>query len=201
MQNISPSSLSPRVLDPSLLPGSYEAACRIYHANRAQIAQMNLNNDTYFSKAIAKYEPYLSQGQLSSSVLPPVTGQQARPFVSVHNGYVPQDQHGYPSPSIPRPPPYKSPRQYGTVTNSPRDLYHPHVRGPSACATNLGTREPTTQIEQEPAQRNGREVLGTNRKRHQNQQGSGRQSSQAFDDQEDHVTPKKKVSLQGICSF
>jgi hypothetical protein len=201
MENGSPSSLSPRVLDPSLLPGSYEAACRTYNANRAQIAQMNVNNDTYFSKAIAKYEPYLSQGQLSSSMLPPVTGQQARPFVSVHNGYVPQDQHGYPSPSIPRPPPYKSPRQYGTATNSPRDLYHPHVRGPSARATNLSTREPTARIEQESAQRNGSEVLGANRKNPQNQQASGRQSSQAFNDQEDHVTPKKKVSLQGVCSF
>lgn len=201
MQIGSPNSLSPSVLDPSLLPESFEAACRTYHANRAQIAQMNLNNDNYLSKAVAKFGPYTSPGQLSSYMLPPVTGQQARPFVSVHNGYVSQNQHGYLSPSIPRPPPYQSPWQYGTVTSSPHDSYHPHARGPSAGATNNGTREPTARNEQHLVGSNGRDVYGANRKIHQNQQASASQSSQVVNDQEAHVPPKRKVSLRGFAAF
>ncbi len=161
---------------------------------------MKLSNDNFLSKAIAKFGPYFSQGQLSPSMLPPITGQQARPFMSVHNGYVPQDQNAYPSPSIPRPPPYQSPRTYETAKNPPQDQYHSYSRGVLADARHTDTRGPIIRNEQDFMRSNGREVISANRKNPRNQQASGKQSSQNVYDQEDDVTPKKKVSFRSVCN-
>ena len=153
---------------------------------------MKANNERFLCNAVAKYGPYTSQGQISPSMLPPVTGQQARPFFSVHNGYVHQEQNGYPSPGIPRPPPYQSPLQQGTAADFHQGRpFHQQGRGYPACNTQVDSDERLTRDGQYPARSNGRESSSANRNVSQNRTGSERQVGQIVEHDEQEVTPKK----------
>ena len=198
-RNGSPGFLSPSLLDPSLLPISIEAAYKTYQMNQVHIVQLKANNETFMCNAIAKYGPYLPQGQISPSMLPPVTGQQARPFHSVHNGYVHHEQNGYPSPSIPRPPPYQSPLQHGTTFDSQQGRpFHQQGKGYPACTTQVDSDERPTRDEQYLTRSNGRESSGANRNVSRNQPGSGGGMGQIVEYDEEEITPKKKVSFRRI---
>ena len=159
---------------------------------------MNLNNDSFLSRAVSTYGPYFSQGQLSPSMLPPVTGQQARPFSSVHDGYVPREQNAYPSPGIPRPPPYQSPLRREATANTLHDSFHSHARSPPSGTTQIGSREHTAPNEQGLERSNDGEVLAATPDIARSQQANERQSGQIINGQEDNVTPKKKVCPEAL---
>ena len=190
--------LSPSLLDPYLLPGSFEAAFRTFQANQAQIVQMKRNNDSFLSNAVAKYGPYFSNGQISPSMFPPVTGQQARPFGSMHNGYSHREQQGYQSPAIPRPPPYQSPLRHEAPANAIYDSFHSQTRGSLNNAPQSNSREFTSRDGQGNVRINDEEVAAAIRDAYRQKRENEGQPSQIVKDQEDDVTPKKKVSVSSI---
>ena len=173
------------------MPGSFEAAYTTYHQNNARIMQMKENNETFLSKCNAKYGPYFAQGEMSPGMLPTNTGQQARPFFNGHDSYLSQEKNAYPSPGMPRPPPYQSPRRQEFTATYNQDPYHSQSRETANGPAHYGSRQLSVRNEQVSSRGNATSASWNN---FQNTHVTESQATQVIVDLEDDVAPKKKVT-------
>lgn len=126
--------INPRLLDPILLPPTFESIHRSYLKKSSEIQRMNDENNENLFSLLRSYVP---QQQLS----PGITNERARPFYSGPNGndlLVSSDQRAT---LVPRPPQYESLTRGGF--DGPSNPYQ--------CATELPFKGPSTSGEYQPS--------------------------------------------------
>lgn len=156
-----PSSIqiSPRLLDPSLVPQTLETVHKKYQDRRAEINRMCEENNQNLASWIKNYAPHLSQQQLSPGILPPYSTQRARPFYGSRNGNSssnPGDQHAR---SVPRPPQYVSPTRelFDGAGNFSQYPEYPSMEPPKPSSYYPAVPELSMSIGPEKNQAEGRE--------------------------------------------